>query len=442
MKQLSHRSIALGAFAFAPLAFMLFALTHVLRQVPMFDDYVAILGFALRLESLPTAPQKLLAIVASQTGDYKLVVEHSIVAADVLLTHRVHFGFLIWAGNLFGLACGWLLWRMFFTGERDLQRRLILFLPIIYLFFQMSYVENFDWAMCGLQTFPVVFFSLACALCLGRDRAGLVPAACLLGCLAAFSSSNGFLLAPIGVVVFASRKQWRALAFWIASFTLSVALYLYRYKPLPNVLQDKYTTATNRVLFFFSFLGSAVENQHRQPIKYAAVFVGVLLVSALCVAIARAYQRRNPAAVCMALWVVLTCLPVLIYRLPSGFQYSLIMRYKIYSDLLLIFAYGFFAETALMGQNRLASRKGLVGAVLAATMLYALGADVVGYRYLVRRQERVAYGLNRYLADPAQGPEVPVSEGVIGPEANDPARAILTESLASGLYQMPSPADR
>ena len=426
--------------ALLPLSILLAALVHEFRAVPMFDDDRAILGFALQLGALGGIQQKLCYVVTAQTGDYKLILEHFLVAADLALAHRVSFGFLIWTGNFIGLGLLWPLWRMFFAEEPSLRRRLLLFLPIVYLVFQMNYVENFDWAMCGLQTFPVVFFSLASLELLTHKDWARSLAACLCASLACFSSSNGFLVAPLGVLFYLQRRAWKRLMLWCLTFAAAAFVYSRGYKALPNTLTNEQTTLSNRVLFFFSFLGSAAESQHRQPVKYGAVILGIGLAMVLCWALVRRFDRRNPAAVSMALWVVLTTIPVLVYRLPAGFQYSLLIRYKIYSDLLLIFCYGFFASTPAFGRSR--SRKVMYACALGVTAGNALAADVAGYRFLVLRQQRVAVGLDRYANDGADAARIPVPDDAVGASITRQGRQLLDDAIASGIYTLPPRARR
>ena len=138
------RKAALLLAALLPVLTVIAVVAQEARPVPMFDDDPAILRFGLTFSQLQTVPQKLLFLMASQHGQYKLIVEHALLAFDLATTHRIHFGLLLWAGNLLGLGIGCLLWRTYFTSVNDTFRRLLLFLPVAYLFFDLNYAENFD----------------------------------------------------------------------------------------------------------------------------------------------------------------------------------------------------------------------------------------------------------------------------------------------------------
>ncbi len=428
--------------AFLPFFILFAALAHIARDVPMFDDYPAILFFDVHYGKLPTLAGRLTYLIRAQTGDYKLIVAHAFAALDLGLTHHIHLKYLIWTGNLFGFAIILPLWGMYFKHEPCLRRRLLLFLPILYLFFQMNYVENYDWAMCGLQTFPVVLFSLSSLVLVARRDTASTLLACICACLAGFSSSNGFLLAPIGALVYLRRKEWIHLSWWLLTFGLAITVYLYGYRPLPNGLSNENTTATNRILFLFSFLGSAAENQHRQPVKYGAVVLGLCVTAIILWAFFRRFHRNSPAACYTALWVLLTAVPVLVYRLPAGFQYSLIMRYKIYSDLLLIFCYGFLATHLRTRSAGDAQGRLFYGAALTAAIGCCAASDIAGYRFLVNRQQRVAVGLNRFALDPTGARPAPEPGEPMGFHLIEADRRTLAEALQSGIYTLPPPDRR
>jgi len=88
-------------------------------SVPYQDDYEAILAFATAYKQLPTLKQKALEIAAEQHNEYKLVFEHSIVAAELEFTHHLNFAFLIALGDLLLLPIGYL------SGERIRMLRLV-----------------------------------------------------------------------------------------------------------------------------------------------------------------------------------------------------------------------------------------------------------------------------------------------------------------------------
>ena len=429
-------------FCLLPVLFFCGALWREMRPVPIFDDYHAILYFVLRLEEQPNFPHRLAYLFAAQHDEYKLIVEHTLVAADWALSGHVHFGLLIATGNLLVFALAWVLWQNLHRGNTDLRHHLWSFAPVSYLLFQLNYVENLNWAMCSLQTLPVLVFGLLCLHGLVRKGPRALILGSLCGCLAALSSANGFLLAPIGIGIFLAQRRLRALALWAASFSVAVALYLYSYQafrvppivPHPRVWQY--------LLFFLSFLGSAAENMHHFPLRHGSELLGVLLLAGIAATVWKRADRTHPFFFWMAIWCCFNAAVVTKVRIHQGLELSLTDRYKIYSDLLLIAAYAYWAPHIQVDAPKNWGRKAY-RIVCAGTILFALVSDVFGYRFLVKRQQRVELGLNLYAAHPeTQSPEISFSGEPIAGEEPAFARAVLTEALAHHIYRLPAPGKR
>ena len=270
-------------------------------SVPYQDDYDTIIAFGVHYAQSPTLKAKLLEIAAEQHNEYKLGFEHSIVAAELELTHHLNFTFLTVLGDLFLLPLGYLLWRTYQPDEIGLDRRLLGFLPISLLFFSLTYWENLNWATTGLQNTPVVLFSL---LSISLIAPGKTPSTAhlLLGCLAAalaaFTSANGFLLGPVGLWILLARRAYGGSVAWCASFILPLAAYLYHFTPSVYVVQRFFYLT--RPLFFLGFLGCAV------PFRWVAAPLGLVLMSIFVWAVHARFDRTNPVAFYFTVWIVAT----------------------------------------------------------------------------------------------------------------------------------------
>ncbi len=157
--------------------------------------------------------------------------------------------------------------------------------------------------MGSLQNLPVIAFSFAAIHLLTRPGRAALPLACLASAFACASSGNGFLLAPIGILILLRHRSWPKIAAWLCPFPVLLALYLYRYHLL---LVGPSGPLSLKLLFFFSFIGSAFENISGFPIRHLAILFGLLICLSIGHAARTRYYRRNPTAFFFTLWILLT----------------------------------------------------------------------------------------------------------------------------------------
>jgi hypothetical protein len=201
-------------------------------SVPYHDDYAVILAFANDYRQLHGFNAKALDVATTQSNDYKLGFVHFVIALELELTGHLNFAFLITLGNLLLLAIAYLLWRVYRRDGSALNQQLLEFVPVSLLFFSLTYWESLNWAMAGLQNLSVIMFSLLAIYLLNIKGTKSLPFWILLlasgsAVLAAFSSANGFLLAPVGLFLLLRRKAVVGAAVWCAGFVLPFAAYRY-----------------------------------------------------------------------------------------------------------------------------------------------------------------------------------------------------------------------
>jgi hypothetical protein len=229
---------------------------------------------------------------------------------------------------------------------------------------------------------------------------------------------------------------WK-IALWTAVFCMMLALYLYHYvypPPLPH------TAFGWKVLFFLSFSGGAVENMHGWPVPHLAIFVGAAICLVFADAVRTRYREVNPFAFFSTIWIFLSAMLVAAIRIAMGLQLSLSGRYKIYCDLLLIFCYAYLAQrlrTSSMTQMR---RRTMYFGAVSIIVLFSLGSDVVGYKLLEKRRQRVLDGISQYLANPAATTPMINPNETTSPEMQldqEQARVRLNRALQTGIYALP-----
>ena len=430
----ASRTSLVALAAALPILFYFAALYHLSVPVPILDDFNATLNFLTEQSHLHTLPQRLASILQFQHGDYRWVFPHALFAAQYALSGHPNFSIYILAGNIFMLPAAWLLWLNTFPNER-FSRRAALFLPVVYLLFQFTYVEMLDFPVAGVQ-FLILPFTLASMHFLLRPRSVDLLWACLFAVLACATSPQGFFLAPIGVALLLPARNYRRIAAWSLTLLFTLAVYLHGYRPTPHPPLSVYVSSP---VFFLSFVGAGIENMHHQPIPYASVVLGVLLCLTFAHSVRTRYYKSHPFLFAAAVWCYMTGVLITYARVGFGLQQSLSVRYKLFCTVLLALAYLYWAHRVLLRPDLPGERKRtLYRAALGASILFCVAADVVGYRFLSQRHDRILDAFAFYRADPTHN--APYINFQINGRDNGEAlfeRDVLNSTVRSGLYVPP-----
>jgi hypothetical protein len=402
--------------------------------VPYQDDYNAILNFAIRYQELPTPAGKLLLIATAQDNEYKLGFEHLVVAAELSLTHRLNFAFLTMAGDLFLLPIGYLLWLTYRDNQKSLNECLLAFVPVSLLFFSLTYWEVLNWAVTSLQQLPVIFFSLLSIYLLfekrlpyiSRVRFGL---ACLVAMLACWTSANGFILLPVGLLILVLRRSYLRIGVWIASFGPPIAAYLYRYQLMEPHASHRHAwhAFVSRPLEFLAFLGGVI----LQP--WIAALLGLVMLISFTFAARSRFDRTNPVSFYSTVWIFGSGLMVAWVRGADFFFTA--SRYTMYSLLLLIFCYAFFSRRF---QERRSNPKPFYVVSVALSFIIFVSGNLLADKNLEARRQMVFRGLELYRSNPVTNAPV-IDPGIerLFPKEREIEKTALTEAIRAGIYSLP-----
>jgi hypothetical protein len=408
---------------------------HFSCNVPVIDDYHAILDFSLHFLTLTTFREKFIYLIAAQHNEYKLITQQAVLIAQLHLIHHINFSFFILIGNLLLLPILLILWKICFSDEGSLHRRLTLFLPIPWVFFTLNYFETVDFPISGIQVLAVILFGLLALYLLGKSLAETgwssflwAILAAIVGCL---TYANAFLLAPAGLFVLVLRRAYLKAALWCLAFVLPLIPFLYRYHSSSHFFMKDLPLTP---LFFLSFLGSGLV---AIPIGIA---FGLGIVVIYCIALRNRYDRENPAAFLVATWVLLCGVVVTYGRIHTGFWVSHSSRYRLYSDILLIFCYAYIAPRVARSAQSMEKKRRLYRYALVSAILFGIAGDLYGWVLLKQRRHELVTGLAQYRAEPElHSPMYFLSafneSGMAVPEAA--ARVTLTKAIAAGIYDPP-----
>ncbi len=134
-----------------------------LVNIPYMDDY-DILGFLNQVAQVRSGTAKLWLFLGWQHNEYKLFFLNGLSWAQFAVLGHVNFAQLCVLGDSAVLVLSFILWSMFLPGQKDLARRLALFVPVSWLLFQLLYWEALSSALAPVQNLWVIVFSL------GGDR--------------------------------------------------------------------------------------------------------------------------------------------------------------------------------------------------------------------------------------------------------------------------------
>ncbi len=416
-------------------------------NMPLIDDYPTILGFCLNYERLPSAGARLHYILADQYLEYKLVMIHLISAVELALTHHVSFALLFWVGNLMLLPLLYILWRCYIPRQThpgrqvDPRRRLVIFVPIVFLLFSLNYGEALDWTSTSLGYIGTLTLSLGAIELLAssaKDRAGVkhgtawrYAAACLCALAACLISANAVLLLPLGLVLLLPRRAYGWAAAWCAVVLASLIPYLFGFA---RETRFGHGSALLIPVFFFSFLGGALQ------FIPLAVPLGLTIVCLYVLALRSGFFRTHPAAMLSVTWLLASAALAAVGRGRTGLAFSVVSRYRIYSDLLLIFCYGFLADWVQRQNIPAHWRRRLYGVALAAAVLLWAHGDYQAANILKGRRAMMLAAAAGYRADPQRN-----SPMHFGDRAADEffaareieAREEVTAAEREGLYRLP-----
>lgn len=432
--------------ALSPLLLAYIILLVLWTNLPILDDFDHLFLFAVQYRIAPTGSEKLHVLLTSQVGPYKLLLPHSLEAAELYLTGQLHLGFLVLLGNLSPLGILWLLWR---SVPKDVLPRekssLLVFLPLTALVFNLNYAEALNWSLGSLQQPTAIFFALASLYLLVKRPArwGSLWGACCLACAATASNANGLFLWPIGgLYLLLERQGVKKLLLWSMGCLLCILFYFYGYVSEASSSSPAFF---KKLLFFLMFCGGAPENMHHRPVPYISAVLGLGVVLTFLHALKTGFARRNPFLMYTAGWLLLNAAVVANSRIVMGLQLSLSSRYKIFSDLLFAFCLLYLVDrvSGRVGANgtrasRTSSRPLVVAT--AAILLLLMGGDLAGANLLKRRRTATRAAIALYEKDPSRNFPTPLPEGAMTASdwaSHEQTRTVLNQAIALGIYRLP-----
>jgi hypothetical protein len=441
----SFSQLALPAFLIALPAVLFTGITlRFLVNIPIWDDYHALLSFTSILVQKKGIAARLLHLLASQHGEYKLFFEHGIAWAEVALTGHLNFEFLGLLGNSAVLILALILWSMFLPKEKDLARRLTFFVPVSWLLFQLQYWESVDWAMEGLENLWVIVFALGAIGLLLRPSSRAFAGAVVLYVLAIGTNGNGLVMLPVGLLILVTRRRFAGALSWLTVSTVCIAAYAFQYNFQASPSNGTLFNSLSRVDPFYAiaFVGSAGAIAGE---SYASLLLSLMLALSLLGLFGwlarRECGKRNPFVSFCVLFFLLTALGVAGIRSDLGLRSSVTSRYTVYGVLFVIMAWAAISEEFLQKQRERLVKNKLLWTATILSVMFSLSMDVYGYLNLAQRKDAVVQDMAVFEHSHAGALDEPMltspdeSPDATGLSESD--RDVLIESIRLGIYEPP-----
>jgi hypothetical protein len=313
---------------------------HYALNIPKWDDH-AFKKTVENYEKAATWADKL-QVIYVQHNEHRVSLTRIVAIVDYKIFGDLDYKRMMLFGSLALLVIWWLLTRFF----RPLPGAIWYALPLATFWFSLAFWENTFWGMASVQNFWVVALAVVTFWRLSRPVQWWwgIPAAFI----GVFSSGNGVLILPIGLLLLLIQKRWKIAGIWLAISALTLILYFYDYKIPPVTFEAKEEGIRTVIKSFLLFCGSMAEALPFGNVPFQMpLLVGALTVVVsffLLLYILRSYWKRHFVLdefdyfyLGGVLFALATAALVTYTRLGMGMEVMLTSRYKMYSALLISF---------------------------------------------------------------------------------------------------------
>ena len=393
-----------------PPAFFYYMVVKFSPNIPYNDDYDAILGFLIQYLDAGGISERL-SLIFAQHNEHRIAFGKVFTVVHYYATGAIDFRVVTFFGNLSLLCITFVFFRMF----RAEKEKLLLFIPVVLVFFQFQYSETIVWPMASVSNFYVLLFAFGSLLLLRGQGWGCLIAAFLLAALSAVTQGSGLFAFPAGALLLLIKKDFGKLAAWAALSAVVLGLYFGAYVTPPHhpsITRVLFEEPLVAIRFFLTLTGASF------PFPLLA---GILFSMFFLLLTVRGYFKTNPVVYCCLIFAFMTTAATSVTRSGFGIEQSLISRYRIVSVLFPVLSYMAIAE--LFKQS--AFKRLVFPIMLSGALVFNIVSNAVYYEYFLIYNKELRSGLLKwnYGAPALHYPD------------QDRAGRILSESIKRGLYR-------
>jgi hypothetical protein len=432
-------------FTVLPIAVFYLILYRNAVRIPILDDYDIVLHTISWISQHHSFAARLGFMLTNEHNGYKLIFINTVTFTQYLLWGKVHFPPLVFLGNSLAFFIFLVVIRMARVAPANTIDKWVILTPVAWLIFQLQYASALDFSSCSLQNLGVLFFALLSIYLLDKESPTAFACSCATLVLAIACSPSGFFAAPIGLLLLAQNKRWSRSILWTLTAAAMLLLYLYHYiapPPVPGAQPKSGALPHLNLLYALSFMGSSAA---RFSSIAPAVVLGLLLCGVVLLAIKLKYFRKNPPVFYAMLLIMINSLAVSGLRSDLGVAQSLASRYRIYSNLFLVFTYLFLIEAVYPIFQRKAIRRAIFPIALTCSIAFCCLSDLAGARFLHGKKQALTFSYRTQWQgrSPSQdlvGTEIQANPALlrqINAGIYDIDRASLLEAVHNGIYTPP-----
>ncbi|WP_263358977.1 hypothetical protein [Acidicapsa ligni] len=380
-----------------PIAMFYGLLARQTINMPFLDDYTGVLALVNSWTRLGTFHEKVMLVLTAQHNEYKLIVANTLSVIQYLIFGQINFSVLSTIGNALILPLFFVVYLMWRADSRTISEKLVLFIPVSWLLFQFQYYSLLNWPMSSLQHVAVILFALITIYLLSKDQTSAFYWGLLSLAFAIAASGNGFFVVPIGGIMLLQFRRFARLASWIGISIVFLAFYLYKYDFHRSQAHSDGSITSSiyhlSPLYSLSFLGASIA-------RYQDYALSAILGTCLCLifiySIVDKFYQRNPAIFYSMTFIIITAIAVSGLRSDLGVSQSLVSRYRMYSNLMLIFVYLYAIGKWHSRLNTRYLRLAAITLVAFFAVGFNAGSDYAGFKLLRIRTDLTVEGMRRW----------------------------------------------
>jgi hypothetical protein len=394
-------------------------------NIPQWDDYIAILGFA---NNFLSNSHNKFALLFSQHNEHRILFCRVSTLLLYFLSGKIDFKILTLIGNLSILAFTAVL--LSSTVFATHKMKPLYFVPVVFILFQPQYYENSLLTMASLSGLPVIFFAFLTLYCLGAGSIKNFIFSLVAAILTTFTNGNGMFVFLSGLIILYFYKRYKEGAVWILVGLMTVCAYFIGYTrpPLHPSPMGIVNYPTEAIKYFFYFIGSSIpyfvsEKFVQNPLLLLS---GGILIFLYFIFLSYKIRSGKVNIITFAFFAYLfiTAFVVTLGRSYFGAHQALSSRYMIYSDLFIIFVYITFIEFSSDKTIRL-----IFPFLLILSIYFNYASYKNNFQYMIIQKEELTDGLADWRMNNNTGLAY----------LNQPwANAVLQKAIKNGLYEPPT----